>query len=411
MRSSTTAAAILLLTLLLTSCSGSDDSESRFSLIEEDGVTVALTTGGPLYPSILFTFEPVLTLKEDPSREESLLARSLYFTIGPNDHYYVPDLRANDIAVFDSGGDFLFRFGREGEGPGEFRSVTLPRIEGDMIYIFDFHLQRLCSFQLDGTLIEDTRPPVGARILDLFHGPEGILIFEGISAREEGNIGYTNREMTVVSANGDTIAEIATSFIKENMLSRIEVMPGEFSTLSQDIPYSPYPSIFHVPGRGILATDGDKPELILYDLQGNIRRIIRAEIESHPITTTVRARFEERRWQARIERARERGTEPGPLPDYPYPESCGFWGRGMVDDAGWIWLEDVWASYEKLEEEDCTFHVFDPDGRYMGTALLPVDYFHIARGRLMCIIEDPETGADVPTVFQIVPNVTGLIYP
>lgn len=83
----------------------------------------------------------------------------------------------------------------------------------------------------------------------------------------------------------------------------------------------------------------------------------------------------------------------------------------MIDDQGWAWLSDVWSSYEEPDEDGYTFHVISDEGRYMGTAELPDDRFNIQQGRLMCVVEDRETGAQVPTVFSIIPNPEGLICP
>ena len=68
-----------------------DDEPERFRVTDEDGVTVATTLGGALHAGNVFVFEPVLTLRQDPNRTESLLFRPTQITVGPDDHYYVID--------------------------------------------------------------------------------------------------------------------------------------------------------------------------------------------------------------------------------------------------------------------------------------------------------------------------------
>ena len=77
---------------------------------------------------------------------------------------------------------------------------------------------------------------------------------------------------------------------------------------------------------------------------------------TRPVTAAVRSRYEERVRQRRLERARERGTTPQPLPDYPWPDTAGFFGWLTVDDEGWIWLEDVWRGTEEPDKLTTTFH-------------------------------------------------------
>ena len=55
--------------------------------------------------------------------------------------------------------------------------------------------------------------------------------------------------------------------------------------------------------------------------------------------------------------------------------------------------------------------VFAPGGRYLGLAETPAANFRIARGRLMCFLEDPDSGERRGTVFRVVPLAEGLVYP
>ncbi len=407
---------ILLLSVLLpgflAACSASEKTAPHLTITEENGVTVVTTTGGMPTGSPVFTFEPILTLKEDPANEESLLARASYqFSVGNNGWYYVPDLRLYDIAVFDSGGEFIRRIGRSGDGPGEFRSMNVQRVTGDTISIFDFQNQRTTLMQLDGTLIEVMRPSDGRFLIGFDRGPDDTYILKSVTGDDDGDVGYSSHSVTIVDSAFDTIGHFSTDTVAANMLSRIEVTPGSFSTLSVDIPYAGFPQIAHSPWRGFLASDGDSPDLVWYDYRGEKSMIIRTGLESRPITAGVRSGYEERVRRSRLERARERGTTPQPLPDYPWPDVCGFFGWMTVDDEGWIWLEDIWAGTEKPDKLTTTFHVVGPDGRYWGTAELPAIRFAFAIGRLMCSVEDPETGALISTIFRVVPAMEGVSYP
>ncbi|MFC1628724.1 6-bladed beta-propeller [Gemmatimonadota bacterium] len=403
---------ILVPLVLLVACSRDPVEDEFLTRTVEDGVTVVTNRPGITVGSPVFTFEPILTLNENPANEESLLARASYqFSVGDNGWYYVPDLRLYDIAVFGSDGEFIRRLGRSGDGPGEFRSINVQRITGDTLSIFDFQNQRTTLMQLDGTLIEVMRPADGGFLIGFDRGPDDTYILRGVSGNDDGDVGYSYHSVTIVDAAFDTTGHFRTATVAANMLSRIEVSPGSFSTLSVDIPYAGNPMIAHSPWRGFVASDGDSPDLTWYDYRGEKSMIIRTGLEARPITAGVRSGYEERIRRSRAERARERGTTPQPLPDYPYPATCGFFGFITVDDDGWVWLEDVWMGTEEPDKPTTTFHVVGPDGRYWGTAELPASRPAFGKGRLMCSIEDPETGARVPTIFRVVPAMEGVSYP
>ena len=71
------------------------------------------------------------------------------------------DRRGHDVGVF----------GREGEGPGEFRgSPGLERGPDGMLAVFEIHSAQLSFFQPNGTLVSETRMPVDFFMSDLHAG-------------------------------------------------------------------------------------------------------------------------------------------------------------------------------------------------------------------------------------------------
>jgi len=64
--------------VLLSACGRTEVEEEFLTRTVEDGVTVVTNLPGTPIGSPVFTFEPILTLNEDPANEESLLARASY---------------------------------------------------------------------------------------------------------------------------------------------------------------------------------------------------------------------------------------------------------------------------------------------------------------------------------------------
>ena len=71
-------------------------------------------------------------------------------TLGDGSQLYVADIFRDEIMVFDSLGSPLSRFGREGEGPGEFDALYSLAWAGDTLLTLDIGNARLCRRTPEG---------------------------------------------------------------------------------------------------------------------------------------------------------------------------------------------------------------------------------------------------------------------
>jgi hypothetical protein len=98
----------------------------------------------------------------------------------------------SSLAAYDARGQFLFRAGRKGQGPGEFEVPTwLGSLPGDTLAVWDQRLKRLSFFSGDGTYRQATSAPgaegmfpkaVGLfsdRTLALDPGPDVFAMMQG----------------------------------------------------------------------------------------------------------------------------------------------------------------------------------------------------------------------------------------
>jgi hypothetical protein len=89
---------------------------------------------------------------------------------------YVTQPADREVRVFDSDDRYVRRIGRDGAGPGEFRSVGGIGFKGDTLWVSDIQLSRLTLFSRDGELLDaltiagpmipeiSTRPTVPSRL-------------------------------------------------------------------------------------------------------------------------------------------------------------------------------------------------------------------------------------------------------
>lgn len=127
-------------------------------------------------------------------------------TVDSKGNLFIVDRKQNHVVHFTPDGRVAGTFGRAGDGPGEFRSMTNSYVARDTLYVFDVNLARLTSMrlnasnQLEMANAMDIRLPEG-RI------PRGVLmssnhyVIEGFDrlpdGSQEGFIALLNRDGSV----------------------------------------------------------------------------------------------------------------------------------------------------------------------------------------------------------------------
>jgi hypothetical protein len=99
---------------------------------------------------------PKLVFSIDHEKGATLLFEPRDIAVSKNGNIYVLDSKDCKIKCFSPQGKFLFSFGREGEGPGEFSpdASTLKILKDGNIYLIDNGLRRITIFSLDGKYIK-----------------------------------------------------------------------------------------------------------------------------------------------------------------------------------------------------------------------------------------------------------------
>jgi len=400
--------------ILSSGCSRSDSERHRFRIYEEDGVTIAETTGGPKYSEPLFEYEEVLRLKQDETREESLLGQPFQYLMDENGIFYVSDTRPPRIACFDADGNYSHDIGRQGEGPGEYQFPQLLSAEEGIVTVFDFRLRRTSFFRTDGTFVESIALPQGRiRPNLLYRGPgdERILIGQ----EEEGGINaesYFSAVAIVLSANGDTLAILSTEKVKRGFFFFLE----EYRTGGNAfVHYNAWPVAMYHHSLGILLTCGIEPRMRLYGLDGQLNREIQLDIPPEPLTDeekqVVMSTYRQRIADADDGRSKALAKRYLELVEFCDPKA--YWFSALPDDYGYIWAmhaKNLFA-YPPDSPPTSSFRVFSPEGEYLGDTKWIVSEATVSRGHLLTIQEDEETGELNLIVHRIRPAVEGLEYP
>jgi hypothetical protein len=257
--------ALALLLAFVTAC-GSDEAAEGFSVTDSLGIAVAENFGSPEQI-------PIRVLNDSPEREitgdELFEVRDVH-PLGSG-QIAVGASGSGAVLIYDGDGELVLRFGRTGDGPGEFRRIeNLVGLPGDSLGVYDSRLHRLTVFSHSGefgrvvSLAELVPPGSSANLLALDDG----LVFVGISGLSgEGTEGvYRN---TAPSYRLDMEGEVATKY-------------GEFPGLEAFFGIgmmgrAPFGAALAVATSGtrLVVGTAEEPELLVFGLDGELSRIIR----------------------------------------------------------------------------------------------------------------------------------------
>lgn len=423
----------ILFLFLLTACSSrTPDTARAFHVYEEDGITVAETTGGPKYEGELFAYEKVVELQFDPEVEESLLIRPWCYTIDSNGHIYVADAGNHRIAVFGLDGKYIRSIGRHGVGPGDLFDPTRVFLWNDTLIIPDSPRGRTTYYRTDGTFLYVLSYPLGGPSMHrLDKASDGTRIVQSyVQVRNPDFEGQGDRA-TMVNSKGDTIAEIEAPIVvmakMVNAEQRVYISStGTFtrrtiSTRSYLHFIGGSQVTYHPDREEILVSTGEEPVLKWYGLDGNLRREIRVNLPEQNVSEdekrdliaaydqAIREAMEiddENRRQIAVERAKMWRDI------LIVPDRKAYWNWALVDDKGFIWLRKPFSHLRDISNRSYSWYVLSPEGEYLGDTHQPPTLLGgaVINGFMCNVLLDTDTDEWIPTVFRVTSVIEGLEY-
>ena len=361
-----TARACPALALLLAACT----ADAPSSAVTRDSAGVAIVENlGPAAESWSLTPEPALVIGADP--DDSL--QSLYDVGGvtrlADGRIVLTDGGTRQVRVYSAAGDFLTAVGRNGEGPGEFRSLSRPyRLAGDSLLIYDFSLRRLSvldplfRFARDFRLqqIPDGEPVSPVLVIaggEILAGP-GFSFGSGTATGSyRGDIGYLRFRM-----DGAFIDSVGRFPGAEHFVFN----EGE-NAIALTLPFQPRPRIAAT-ADGFVFGDAGSFEIGRYSRDGRVLSIVRMADRVAPFTAARKQQFREGVVAGSPEDQRpffERLLAAIPMPDVLPAHS-----NLVVDALGDLWVRDfAWEDQETVE-----WTVFDAVGSLLATAAMPARF-------------------------------------
>ena len=278
--------------------------------------------------------------------------------VAPDGTLFVADGFNREVRVFGLDGVHRRTFGRNGEGPGEFRSLYSLAWVGDRLLTLDPNLGRIGEFSVEGEWLGQQR------IEGSVSGPVGHIRFRPVSADRVYRLGYMRDATGVKSVlvGHDSRGETGDT------LSWLQAPPGSTGILCThdplitffDIPFGS--GLVQHPGAGVVQYSAmtDAYRIAIIRNGTDTLRIIERGLPEEPISdeewTTGNQDFEE--FLSENPNASCDPRRPSRSTRKPFIEDI------FLAPDGTLWVEMIRTAGNRLE-------VFDPEGRLLGSVPAP----------------------------------------
>lgn len=165
------------------------------------------------------------------------------------EYVYITDTNHKQVQVFDSTGTFIFKFGKQGTGEGQFQFPY--GIAGDKdgnIYVSDLYNGKISIFTSKGKFIKYFQV---ANKADDFKGPGGLRIYKNKLYVTD----IPKKAVSVFDLKGKKLLEITTASSKDDTLNSPNAV-----TIDSD--------------KNIYVSDTGNQRLVIYNKKGEFKKII-----------------------------------------------------------------------------------------------------------------------------------------
>jgi hypothetical protein len=330
--------------------------------------------------------EPELDIGEAEGAPESLLGRVRTALRRSDGTLVVANGGTQEIRFYEASGRYLRAVGREGEGPGEFRSLDwLALLPGDSLLAYDQRLRRLSVFSPEGAFVQSSAlegSPEGGLPHPMAAFADGSLLVKTSRALGSNQVRSGPIRSPVLFSRYSAVGE---------PLDSIAVLPGDEGYVKSDGPTILIMSLLlgrstgsAVSGNRVYLGSSDAFQIGLYSPSGQLERLIRRRGAPRPVTDEDVRRLREQRidagggadWQRQVDQI---------LQEMPIPETRPAFAGFKADDDGNLWVRET-----TVPGEPALWTVFDTEGRMLGSVRWP-DYFrptHIGRDFVVGIARD-----------------------
>lgn len=370
-------AALLCFVAVAVGCSSDTQTAVTAQVRDSAGITI-VENADPVWDerrAWRLSSSPIVTI----GVVEGDAAYELFRTIGAvrlsDRRIVLASLGTHELRLYDPQGIHLLSVGGEGEGPGEFRGLSMiGRFAGDSLMAYDMMQQRISIFGADGEHVRDLSLATGGQFVFpvLLGRLEDGSYLGQVSSRRIGPDApelkpgeFRDSILALrVSADGTTTDTVGV-FPSAMSVVRTLSFGGNATQVPVGVHFSPM-SLLTPAGTGMIVGTSDTYTLRYYDAGGDLRRIVRKE--SVPLQVTqADVDSLEAQTLATIASQNVPAALTDVLKDRPAAETMPAFRALRTDTEHNLWVEE----YRRPGDDIPRWSVFDPEGYFLGVVTGP----------------------------------------
>jgi hypothetical protein len=230
-------------------------------------------------------FKEELTIGEVEGDENYMFGSGISFNTDDEGNFYVADSDNHRTQKYDPEGKYLLTIGREGQGPGEFQSLSIPRFDKDNnLYITDGSNRRISLFDKDGQYLKQIR--MQERYVNPYINSKGFIVADKWHMAQEGNV----QKQTHLYGLFDNEFNLVEELFKDEIVTPMPTGKsasalGDFIAKTFSVLASRPPVIFTLANNDFIYLGyPDKYEIIIYSPEGKPARRITRDYDPLPMS-------------------------------------------------------------------------------------------------------------------------------
>ena len=213
----------------------------------------------------------------------------------------------------------------------------------------------------------------------------------------------------MLDAAGDTLAFVETEPVKDTIFTYL----ADGRSIPGRIYYNGRPSAGYHPDRGLVMGLGNQGVVKEYDLEGNLKKIVRLDVPADPLTEADRRRVLDglQRSLDIYSNQNQRRIAEEQLKRVEFQDPKAFWLVIQLDSHGYTWaIKPEYLVPHSQEVMPPVFRIFSPEGVYLGDTEAPINA-NIHGRYLVARLVSESTGEEDYVVYRPVPLPVGFVYP
>jgi hypothetical protein len=273
------------------------------------------------------------------------------------------------VRFYDESGAHLLDAGREGEGPGEFRTISWVRpYRTDSMAVYDSRLGRISIFDADGRFartfpIEAMEGSSSGRADDVFEdGSVLVRAFSGMPPDADREVARPIEPRYSIGPDGEFEDSLCAYAGAEVVMHSFESM----GLVYFGPPLFGRSTYYAVRGSRIFVASNDSYEVLIHTRDGSLQSIVRTQHENLEVTDADVETFKEQQLASDMPSGmRDRMAEV--LENTPIRETLPAYRSILLDRIGNLWVEE----YNRPGDTVPRWTVFTSEGEALGTMSLP----------------------------------------